>query len=231
MSTEPQGLVTVLAENGTAVSEERFNDWYDNEHAPLRLTVDGYLTAIRYKATDEQKPSWLTLYDLSTPEDANCPAYLALRNKASAEEEIIMPSLQSLSRRVYQQIGVYTHPSATPASFPGKFVLMVGLEVTREGEDELNKWYDEEHMGMLQKIPGWLGGRRYTLLSEAARGDAQGKAVCKYLAIHELDNDDYTSHQAFKDATSTPWRAEVMKNVTGKELRMYKLHKLYERPQ
>ena len=113
-------------------------DWYENEHLPPRLAVDGYLTAMRYRATDGQKPTWLTLYDLRDPEDANSPAFMNLPNLASDEEHIIMPSVQYLSRRVYKQIGELIHPASTPASFPGKFVLMVGLEIAKEAEEDLN---------------------------------------------------------------------------------------------
>ncbi|KAJ7890554.1 hypothetical protein B0H14DRAFT_2689813 [Mycena olivaceomarginata] len=49
VTTALEGLVFVYLEPGP-VSEADLNDWYDNEHAPLKLTVPGVKSAIRYKA-------------------------------------------------------------------------------------------------------------------------------------------------------------------------------------
>ena len=169
------------------------------------------------------------LYDISSINVANSPAYLALHANASEKDKTLLASAQYFSRRVYKKIRVYHHPEGE-LDAPTKFLLFVGLEVTAEMEDEFNKWYHEEHMALVMKVPGWRKGTRYFLDSEVGRGDGAGKLVCRYLAVHEFDNDKYMSTPEFKEATSTPWREEVMKGITGKEMRTFERVKVFKKP-
>lgn len=61
---------------------------------------------------------------------------------------------------------------------PGDALLAVMTDVTPEAEDELNRWYDEEHVQSLLAVPGFLTGRRF----RAVQADP------KYLAIYDVDD-------------------------------------------
>ncbi|KAJ7781939.1 hypothetical protein DFH07DRAFT_1017788, partial [Mycena maculata] len=74
-------------------------DEYDNEHAPLRLTVPGIMTGVRYRAVDSQTPTKPTLYDVDRPDTANSEAYNALKDLAFDKEKTIWPKIAGLSRR------------------------------------------------------------------------------------------------------------------------------------
>jgi len=227
VSKSHEGLVFVYLEPGTDVTEVDLNDWYDNEHAPLKLTVPGVKSAIRYKAVDSQTPTWLALYGIETPEIVNSEAYNALRARASDKEKAILEKIGGLSRRTYVHMSTFTHPDTTAESVPCKFVLLVTLEVpTPEEEDDLNKWYDEEHMDLLSKIPGWKQGRRYKLVDFDQKGLMEDKPVSKYLALHEFDNNNFLGTPEFKHATSTEWRDRVMKNARRKA-RVFELYKKF----
>lgn len=250
-----QSLLLVYGECGPEVSDQEFNgtfainymlyhyfnhlhttDWYDNEHAPLRLTVPGITTATRYKAVDAQKPSYLALYDMSSPAVMTGSEYTSLHLKASANEVDIISRLQSLDRRVYTLISSLTLPNTTPEMLPGRYMFVVFMEVTPEGEAEFNKWYEEEHMVLVAKTPGWLRGRRYKVVEQtelAGKGDkeAAAKKPKTYLALHELSRDDFKDQEAFKTAISTPWRAKVSENVFDKELRLFERLKVFDRPE
>ncbi|KAJ7115935.1 hypothetical protein C8R44DRAFT_709417 [Mycena epipterygia] len=222
-----QGLVAVYVEAGQDVKETDLNDWYDNEHAPLRLTVPGFMTAIRYKAVDSQVPEWLTLYDVETPDVANSEAYNALSSLASDNEKAILSKIGGLSRRTYVHMRTFTHPETNAEALPSKYIFAVSLEMrTPEEEDELNKWYDEEHMNLLAKIPGWKRGRRYKIVEYKQRGElVADKPVSKYLAIHELDNNDFLTTPEFKHATSTEWRNRIMGIAVRREARTFEVYK------
>ena len=71
------GLFYVYTEPGT-VDEAEFHDWYDHEHGPARLAVPGFGGALRYRALDDQKPTWLALYELDGPGVIESPEYKAL---------------------------------------------------------------------------------------------------------------------------------------------------------
>lgn len=190
-----------------------------------------FLTACRYKAIDSQTPTWLTLYDVSTPEAANSDEYKALLTRGSEKEKDILSRLGGLSRRTYVQTGSIISPHDTPSSLPSQYVFSVGLEVAEESDAEFNKWYDEEHLPLFVKIPGILRGRRFKLVEHAHRGKLDSeKHVCKYLALYDIEHNHFRELPEFKHATSTPWRAEVMKSVVDRDLRIFQLHKVFEKP-
>jgi hypothetical protein len=98
-------------------------------------------SAVRYKAVDSQTPTWLTLYDIETPEVANSEPYNAVRARASDNEKAILSKIGGLSRRTYAHMGTFTHPETTAKSMPCKYILAVTLEMmTPEAEDDLDKW-------------------------------------------------------------------------------------------
>ncbi|KAJ7252770.1 hypothetical protein B0H12DRAFT_1017950 [Mycena haematopus] len=227
MSSE--GLLFVYLESGS-IKEDELNDWYDNEHIPLRLAVPGIKSAVRYKAADSQTPTWLTLYDIETPEVANSEPYTGLQARASDREKAIAEKIGGLSKRTYVHMSTFTHPDTTAESLPCKFVLVVALEMTTpEGEDDLNRWYDEEHMDLLSKIPGWKQGRRYKLKDFSQKGVMADEPVFKYLAIHEFTENNFMTSPEFKHASSTEWRARIMQNA-GRKARVFELYKKFGKP-
>ncbi|KAF8151981.1 hypothetical protein K438DRAFT_1623624 [Mycena galopus ATCC 62051] len=228
-TTSPEGLLFVYLEAGS-VAEPDLNDWYDNEHIPLRLPVPGVKSAVRYKAVDSQTPTWLAFYNLETSEIADSEAFTGLQARASDKEKTIFQNIGGLGRRVYTHIETFTHPDTTVEALPCKFLLVVGLgPKTPEEEDDLNKWYNEEHMDLLSKIPGWKQGRRYKLRDFSQKGLMEANPVFKYLAVHEFTENNFLASPEFKHATSTEWRSRVMKNA-GRKARVFELHKAFEKP-
>ena len=58
-----------------------------------------------------------------------------------------------------------------------------------EGSDEeFNRWYDEQHMGDVLAIPGFLSARRYRIVESRYQGEALLR--WRYLAIYEIECDD-----------------------------------------
>ncbi|KAF9063006.1 hypothetical protein BDP27DRAFT_1385041 [Rhodocollybia butyracea] len=230
--SEAKGLSFVLLEPGNLVSEAEYHDWYDSEHAPARLTIPTFYNAARYKAVDGQKPSYLTLYDISEPSVADGPEYQAVKDKGSERDKRLLSTVQYLNRRSYSSIYTYTRPTVSDSDFPPQYVWSVGLEVKPEGEAEFNKWYEEEHIPMISKIPGWTRSRRFALANNMVRGSLEPDImICKYLAVHDFTRDDYLESPEAKAAISTPWRDEVVKGVVGREMRRFELFKEYKRPE
>jgi len=229
---EAKGLSFVLMEAGPNVSEEEHHDWYDNEHSPARLTIPSFHTAARFKAADGKKPTYLTLYDISSASVADGPEYQAVKANGSERDKRLLETIQFLNRRAYTSIYDKTLSGASDADFPAKFVLYAAMEVKPEGEDEFNKWYEEEHVPMLSKIPGWLRSRRYVLESNLVKGTVEPEVVVgKYIAVHDFSKGGFMESAEFKAAISTPWRDEVVKAVVGRELRHFELFKEYKRPE
>jgi hypothetical protein len=70
----PKGFLLVLMQPPPALEEE-FNDWYDTEHVPERLSVTGFETALRYISLTGT-PRYLAMYDLANAQVLESPEYL-----------------------------------------------------------------------------------------------------------------------------------------------------------
>ena len=54
----PPGFLAVFSEPGANVSMEEYQDWYNNDHIPIRLNyIPSFLTGLRYSASDSLRPS------------------------------------------------------------------------------------------------------------------------------------------------------------------------------
>ena len=206
------GLFYVHTEPGS-VDEAEFHDWYDHEHGPARLTVPGFGPAYRYRALDEQKPSWLALYELDSPDALDSPEYKALSANASDRDKSVAAGLATLDRRVYEQVS----DDGSPAGRPAPVILSVALSVPQASEDDLAAWYAEEHIPMLLKVPGWRRIRRFRLVRAM---DAPGP---EFLSVHELAGPEVLEDPGYRAAISTPWRDRVVASALRRERRVFGL--------
>ena len=207
------GLLFVYSDPGTIPVPE-FNDWYDNEHGPARLTVPGISAGYRFRALDGQVPPWLAYYEMKSGV-LDSPEYKALWAAASAREKTIMSSLGTLDRRVYELISDSGSPdsSAAPA-----VVLAVSLSVPPTMEDDLAAWYADEHIPMLLAVPGWQRIRRYRLTAGTAPA---------YLSLHSLASPAVFDEPGYRAAVSTPWQKRIVDAAIGRERRVFGLHKSF----
>src|ERR1700733_7565219 len=126
------GLFYVYTAAGT-VDEAAFHDWYDHEHGPARLAVPGFGGARRYRALDDQRPTWLALYELDGPGVVDSPEYKALAGRASARDKAVSAGLATLERRVFEQIS----EDGSPVGRPAPVILAVSLSVPAESEQDM----------------------------------------------------------------------------------------------
>ena len=206
------GLFYVCTDPGS-VDEAEFHDWYDHEHGPARLTVPGIRSAHRYRALDDQKPPWLALYELDSPDVIDSPEYKALAAEASDRDRSVVAGLATLDRRVYEQ----TSENGSPMGRPAPMILAVAMSVPASAEEDLAAWYAEEHIPMLLKVPGWRRIRTFRL----ARGlDAPAP---DFLSVHELAGPEVLEDPCYQAAVSTPWRDQVVASALRRERRLFGL--------
>ena len=203
------GLFYVYTDPGS-VDEAEFHDWYDHEHGPARLGVPGIRSALRYGALDEEKPPWLALYDLDSPEVIDSAGYKALGARASDRDKSVGAGLAALDRRVYEQISV-----DGSVDDPAPVILAVAMSVPAGAEDDLQAWYTDEHIPMLLEVPGWLHIRRFRLV----RG-MDGPAP-EFLSVHELAGPEVLEEPGYRAAISTPWRDRIVASALGRERRVF----------
>lgn len=187
------GLLAVWTDIPAAMEEE-FNAWYDTEHVPERLSVPGMLTAYRYTAV-EGEPKYLALYECTDEKVLQSEAYMKILKPGSPWTRRVTPNFRNSSRCVYRQLLSIGNPPAKPANA----VLTVRMNVAPADENDLNQWYNTDHLPALAGVPGVLRARRYV----AVEGDS------RYLALYELENPGVVNSAAWDKARNSDWTIRI----------------------
>ena len=192
-----KGLLIAAFDFSAAHSDE-FHDWYDLEHVPERQAVPGFGACERWLGEDEASVAVAT-YDLDTLEVLRGAAYNAI---AYDNLSVWSKRVTGMCRRVLRFEGTQITPGEAAAPAGAGALLLNAMNVTSEGEDDFNAWYDEEHLPALAAVPGTLAARRY-VSGEDAGGSHH------YVAIYHLENPEVTRSEAWAAAIDTPWSAQV----------------------
>jgi pimeloyl-ACP methyl ester carboxylesterase len=228
------GILYVTMAPQPSLPTAQFHDWYNNEHGPGRLRLPFVENGFRYRATDLEGPGkglpeWMAIYDITDMAEMNSETYLRLRRVGvqSQRERDTMKQIK-VDRRLLNSAGGQTGEGFrkledVAMEGSGRGNVMVAVSVTvHPGEDkveELNKWYTEEHIPMLSKVPGWLRTRRFVT------SPLQGSDEVEYLALHEYATENGLGGPEFVAATSTKWGEEIRTNVMKeKRRRVYELY-------
>ena len=107
-----------------------------------------------------------------------------------------------------------------------KNVMIAVSFVLQEGEgkeEELKKWYEEEHVPLLQKVPGWRRTRRF--VTSYLDIQANSSLQKEFLALHEYAPENGLGGPEFQAATTTEWCDKIYKNVVqDRKRRTYDLY-------
>ncbi|WP_267381426.1 hypothetical protein [Sphingomonas sp. GC_Shp_6] len=90
-----------------------------------------------------------------------------------------------------------------PAVERAGIVMLVAFDVPPSLTGEVDRWYEEEHIGLLMRADGWLRARRFRVVSCA------GGPRWTSLAFHELRDISVMASPERAVARSTAWRAEL----------------------
>jgi pimeloyl-ACP methyl ester carboxylesterase len=228
------GILYVTMQPKPELPDSQFHDWYNNEHGPTRLRLPFITNGFRYRANDlegaaptDTNPEWMAVYDITNMAELTKDAYLRLRDQPvkSKREADTMAKIK-VDRKLYdfvesRESKEFKVLEKVENEGEGNVMIAVFLDL-HEGagiKEELDKWYREEHIEMLAKVPGWLRTRRFVTSS------IDPKAPVEYLALHEYAPKNGLGGPEFKVATSTDWNKAVMtKVVREKRRRIYDLY-------
>jgi pimeloyl-ACP methyl ester carboxylesterase len=172
-------------------------------------------------------PEWMAIYDITDMEELTKETYLRLREDGvkSQREKDVMRQIK-VERKLYDFLGerkgqAFKKLEEVGVAEEGNVMVVVSLTV-KDGKDgkELDRWYDEEHIDMLSKVPGWLRTRRFVTSSIL-----EGKEGIEYLVLHEYAPENGVDGEEYRAATSTKWGCDIMANlVKEKKRRVYSLY-------
>ncbi|MCS0495672.1 hypothetical protein NVS89_11230 [Ancylobacter sp. MQZ15Z-1] len=113
-----KGFLLVLMQPPPAFEEE-FNAWYDTEHVPDRLAVDGFESGRRYVCLDGH-PKYLAMYDMENEAVLETEAYRRVSGERAS------PWTKRVTGRVsvYRSIGEQLYPGGELTRPTPRSVLM-----------------------------------------------------------------------------------------------------------
>lgn len=226
------GLLYVTMQPKEGLPESQFHDWYNNEHGPTRLRLPFCVNGFRYRASDlgssppsAEKPEWMACYDITDMADLTKETYLRLRDQPvkSKREAETMAQIK-VDRKLFdfvesQQSDNFKVLEKVENEGEGNIVVAVFIKPGGVAGEEIDKWYREEHMEMLSKVPGWLRTRRYVTSS------IDPKAAKEYLALYDYAPKNGLGGPEFAAAISTPWAKELLsKSENDRYRRVYDLY-------
>jgi hypothetical protein len=104
-------------------------------------------------------------------------------------------------------------PGGRPSPDEAGGLCISAMEVDPAIEDEFNEWYDEEHMPMMDAVPGMLSARRFVATSGLPR----------YVAVYHLASPETYKARSWYEANQTPWIRRIHR------FRLRTLHMILER--
>ncbi|KAI0130273.1 Alpha/Beta hydrolase protein [Xylariales sp. AK1849] len=222
----PPGMLCVTMQPKPELPPAQFHEWYNNEHGPTRLRLPHiFSNGLRYQATDGKEPTYLAAYDVTRMSHLETETYTTLRANRSPREAQTIGQVD-VTRYFWDLVTTKQSPLFLPieqltddeAEGTVLAVVEVGLKEEANAEQELLKWYNEEHIDMLSKVPGWLRTRVFKTSS------LETGVPTTYFSLHDYAKENGLGGQEHKAAMATPWREQVTtKYATLKNRRIYSL--------
>jgi hypothetical protein len=186
--------------------ENEFHEWYNTEHIPVRMVLDGFVAAQRYKSTSSD--SNLVIYDMTSQAALKTPGYTEVKERPSERTRWMLNNVTGFTRYLADEIGVAGTLDERAALAPHLFVAM--FSVPEDQCAEFDQWYVEAHLPIRLECGDWLAVRRFAITS----GDP---GRYNRLAIHYLASEAALSSPERERARATPWRNRMAEYPWFKE--------------
>ena len=163
----------------------------------------------------------MAIYDITDMAELTKETYTSLRTeKVKSKREIAIMKQIAVGRKLLDQVGSweakdFKRLETIESGGEGNILVSVSLSLHpgKENVRELERWYDEEHISLLAKVPGWRRSRRFVTSS------IDNQYEIEYLALHEYAPENGLGGAEFKAATSTPWNEKIMTEVVRERRR------------
>ncbi len=193
-----KGLLTA-GFNYSMVDAGEFNDWYDTEHLPERQRCAGFINCVRWVGVDDPKVAIAT-YDLDSHGVLHSPPYLAIgRENLSPWSKRMTAKAKRLLRIEGEQLipGDQVMKGSTPN------LMIFACNVKPEMYAEVRKWYTEEHIPNLSKVPGVASARFFSSVA----------GTHNHIALYEIDKPETCATAVWKEAAFTEWTKRMVPHL------------------
>lgn len=213
-----------------------FNQWCNAHHAEFLEHVSGALSMRRFEVVQTKFSSpaptfpLLTVYQLKDETALDGPEYemhSATQTPMPPEAGPVTGYIRTIFRQVApagggSQLADGVEPLADGQPI-GSALMQVFGEVDAEWEDEVNAWYDQDHMPAVATAPGVLSARRFIDRdAPATPGTTQSPQHFRYVALYELEDASVLDDPAFAAAGApTEWRQKIGQHFRS-QLQVYR---------
>ncbi|KAK3721575.1 hypothetical protein LTR37_003131 [Vermiconidia calcicola] len=222
--------------------EKKWEKWYLNEHLPhvvdagvahrgalFRAHNDFALTTKTPPQSGETKLHGVQLshFDEQPTDKTFCATYQTDFEDYSQTEEIknvpqtgetfggeAFQPLAEWDVRVYELIQNYDPDNLGESETP--YCLHVQNEPS--DDEDYHKFYEEEHLDLLHKVPGYRRSQRYKL----ARTLQGPEGVPRFMVVHEFEYLDALDGPELRHADSSPWVHKVFGNAKSVNVRGFR---------
>jgi hypothetical protein len=202
---EPSTYNLLVFSNPVAGQEDRYNKWYDSQHAPDVVAVPGFVTAQRFVVSDTQLriskplPKYLVIYKIVTNDLPS--VYAEVDRRLKTKMTVMDPSFDqttsvNFTYKVIRPViyhrghqGDKGGKGADGASHSGSQVYyqLVFTDPVAGKEDEYNQWYDKEHEPDVVAAPGFVSAQRYIFSDTQLR---EKPKTTKYFVMYKIATND-----------------------------------------
>lgn len=235
MAPQNPGLLYVPLHQGS-LTDAQLNNWYNNQHTPSRMCYPFFSNGYRYKQVldisktqrdmtlVQQIPNKLALYDISDMNELyQAPYNILLEPNMQGLRDRDCLSKVTASRKYFDHVATYSSIGYEEEKLlhGGNNTLATGVLIivhvrltsnSSETEAEFKRWYEEDHIPPLRKVPGWLRTRIYrTSFVESRSGEIE------YVTLSEFEDSEQVGGPEHQIAI----RTESKTNVVASKRREY----------
>lgn len=189
---------------------------------------------------DKQKPDylmgakWLTIYEMNDVDFRNSAEFKGLDGQSKPKDDLL--NVVFKNAKFETRFGeLLSNDDKGVKKGPGKLIVSATMTAnSREAADDIEHFYEHEHVREVAKCPGYIRTRRFrwvnaTVLNEFERMPADPiEERISVVALHEFDG-QYFPMEGMLKADETPWTASTLKSlkVGGLEAGFYRLKRVY----
>jgi len=129
--------------------EDRFNHWYDTEHIPLRMGIQGFEGAQRY--IDAANRNYLAVYELTSLAVFGSPEFHEIKTRPSETTAWMLANVEGFTRYLADESTVIGDTRDEAREAPVLHAVL--LEVPEAELETFDAWYEKTY------LPGSMNGR------------------------------------------------------------------------
>ncbi|MBB5048321.1 hypothetical protein HNR60_003084 [Rhodopseudomonas rhenobacensis] len=198
---QSKGQAVLFSEMAPAAAwTDRFHNWYDTHHIPVRMACPGFVSAQRYRRQDGE--GYLAVYEMDDVGVLSSDAYKVIKSNPSEDTAFMLANVSGFTRYLASETSAKPAAPGVAAALDAPILYSVCFNVPAEAAAEFDSWYETEHIPLLMECPDWLMVRRMLVTDGVPE-------IYTHMALHYLADAKALQSPARENARATEWRKRL----------------------